>query len=132
MYCQDSVLKENWSVERGELYIIGPEGSTPRRAEIEISLVLWPEKQQETTKRFLVVPITYDLQTRDPRTDLIFRVRNTGRSYAVMLDQAHVVANYRLLKYVGQVSDKVTTKVSTELKRLFLQCCGPDGSHPSE
>ena len=52
MYCQDSVLKENWPVLSGELYVIGPEGSTPRRAEIEISLILWPEKQIETTKRF--------------------------------------------------------------------------------
>ena len=129
MYCQDSVLKENWPVLCGELYVIGPEGSTPRRAEIEISVILWPEKQIETTKRFLVVPITYDLQNRDPKTDLIFHPRNGGRPYAFMLEKAHVVANRRLLKYTGQVSNAVTAKVAAELKRLFLECCGPEESH---
>ena len=129
MYCQDSVLKENWPVLSGELYVIGPEGSTPRRAEIEISLILWPEKQIETTKRFLVVPITYDLQNRDPKTDLIFRPRNGGRPYAFMLDKAHVVANSRLLKYTGQVTNTVAAKVAAELRRLFLECCGPEEMH---
>ena len=129
MYCQDSVLKENWPVLCGELYVIGPEGSTPRRADIEISVILWPEKQIETTKRFLVVPITYDLQNRDSKTDLVFRPRNGGRPYAFMLDKAHVVANRRLLKYTGQVSSTITAKVATELKRLFLECCGPEESH---
>ena len=124
MYCQDSVIKNNWDVERGEIYVIGPEGSMARRAYIETSVVIWPEKQIETTKRYLVVPITYDLQRRDPKTDKIFRDnQNTGRPFAVQLDHAHIVRGHRLLKYVGKINDKTTEIIAGELKRLFMQCC---------
>ena len=96
MLYQDSVLKENWTFRRGELYMVDHKrGQRPRESTVEISVVLWPEEQTETSKWYMVVPITVDTTGRDPETDVVIRdKRDIGRPYAATLVHAHMVAEY--------------------------------------
>ena len=65
MLYQDNVLKNNWPFQRGELYVIDyKRGQRPRESKLEISVLLWPKKQSDTTKWFMVVPITLDITGR--------------------------------------------------------------------
>ena len=99
MLCQDKVLKENWDFYRGELYMIDHKrGQRPRESTIKIAVILWPEHQGETTKWFMVAPITLDVRGLDPETDVIIRdKKDIGRPYAATLIHAHMIAEYQLL-----------------------------------
>lgn len=133
MYCQDNVLKNNWPFERGQLYVIGCEGSTPRRSNVEISIILWPEVQKETTRKYFVVPITYDLEGLDPESDLVLRVTSaTGKPFAARIDRTHVVPDYLLLSYVGRISDKTAAKILSRVRQLYKKYFEDEGGHPDD
>lgn len=125
MLYQDSVLKENWTFRRGELYMVDHKrGQRPRESTVEISVVLWPEEQTETTKWYMVVPITVDTTGRDPETDVVIRdKRDIGRPYAATLVHAHMVAEYQLLAYVGRLSDRSINTIITKMKSVLADYC---------
>lgn len=126
MLCQDKVLKENWDFNRGELYMIDHKrGQRPRESTIEIAVILWPEHQGETTKWFMVAPITLDVRGLDPETDVIIRdKKDIGRPYAATLVHAHMVAEYQLLSYVGRLSDKSVGRIIDKMKTVLARYCG--------
>ena len=126
MLCQDKVLKENWDYSRGELYMIDHKrGQRPRESTIEIAVILWPEHQGETTKWFMVAPITLDVRGLDPDTDVIIRdKKDIGRPYAATLIHAHMVAEYQLLSYVGRLSDKSVGRIIDKMKTVLADYCG--------
>ena len=125
MLCQDKVLKENWDFNRGELYMIDHKrGQRPRESTIEIAAVLWPEHRNETTKWFMVVPITLDVRGLDPETDVIIKDRkDIGRPYAARLVQAHMVEGYQLLSYVGRLSERSTTILLYKMRKVLKKIC---------
>ena len=125
MLCQDKVLKENWDFNRGELYMIDHKrGQRPRESTIEIAVILCPEHQGETTKWFMVAPITLDVRGLDPETDVIIRdKKDIGRPYAAMLIHAHMVAEYQLLYYVGRLTDKSVNKIIAQMKDVLADYC---------
>ncbi len=112
MLYQDSVLKENWTFRRGELYMVDHKrGQRPRESTVEISVVLWPEEQTETTKWYMVAPLTLDVTGKDQATDVIVRdKRDIGKPFAVTLVHAHMVADYQLLSYVKQLRPYITIR----------------------
>ena len=124
MLCQDNVLKENWIVERGEMYVTGPaRGLYPRRCSVEVSLVLWPDKRKENTKRYLMVPVTVDVTGKDREADMVIsNSREIGRPFAVKLSEARIFSDYQLLRYVGKISEKTTDEIAAKVKKLFSQC----------
>ena len=125
MLYQDSVLKENWTFRRGELYMVDHKrGQRPRESTVEISVVLWPEEQTETTKWYMVVPITVDTTGRDPETDVVIRdKRDIGRPYAATLVHAHMVAEYQLLAYVGRLSDRSVSAIIKRMQSVLADYC---------
>ena len=124
MLCQDNVLKENWIVERGEMYVTGPiKGLYPRRCNVEISLILWPDKRKENTKRYLMVPITVDVTGKERDIDMVISsAREIGRPFAVKLSETRMVCDYQLLRYVGKISEKTTDEIVDKVSKLFMQC----------
>lgn len=128
MLYQDSVLKENWTFHRGELYMVDHKrGRRPRESTVEISVVLWPEEQTETTKWYMVAPITLDITGRDPETDVIIRdKRDIGKPFAVTLVHAHMVADYQLLSYVGRLYEKNVNTVICRMQKVLSDYCDID------
>lgn len=125
MLCQDNVLKENWIIEKGELYVTGPRpGQSIRRSNVEISLVLWPEKRTETTRHYLMAPITMDVTGKEQGMDIVIRSgKDIGRPFTVMLSELRLFSDTQLLRYVGRVSPETTAVVTEKVKRLFTQYC---------
>ena len=125
MLCQDRVLKENWTFKRGELYIVDyRRGQRPRESTIEISVVLWPAEQTETTKWYMVAPITLDLTGKDTGTDVIIKDRSDiGRPFVVTLVHAHMVADYQLIAYVGKLNDKTVERIIKQMKEVLTDFC---------
>ena len=125
MLCQDRVLKENWTFKRGDLYMIDHKrGQRPRESTIEIAAVLWPEEQTETTKWYMVAPITLDLTEKDAKTDVIVRdKRDIGKPFAVTLMFAHMVAEHQLLSYVGRLNDKTMARIIRQMKSVLADYC---------
>ena len=125
MLYQDNVLKNNWPFQRGELYVIDyKRGQRPRESKLEISVLLWPKKQSDTTKWFMVVPITLDITGRDPETDLVIHDMNDiKKPYAVNLVHAHMVAEHQLLAYVGKISDKSVNRIIRRMQDLLAEFC---------
>lgn len=125
MLYQDNVLKENWIVEKGELYVTGPRpGQSIRRSNVEISLVIWPEKRTETTKRYLMAPITMDVTGKEQGMDIVIRSgKDIGRPFTVMLSELRLFSDTQLLRYVGRVSPETTAVVTEKVKQLFAQYC---------
>ncbi len=130
MLCQDRVLKENWTFRRGDLYIVDHKrGQRPRESTIEISVVLWPEEQTETTKWYMVAPITLDVTGKDADTDVIVRDRrDIGKPFAVTLVHAHMVADWQLLAYVGRLNDKVMAQIIMQMKTVLADYCDINGT----
>ena len=114
MLCQDKVLKENWTFKRGELYMIDYErGERPRKCTIEVSVVLWPEEQTETTKYYFVAPLTLDVTGKDLKTDVIVSdKRDIGKPFAVPVMKGHTVEDYQMLSYVGKLSERTTNRIA--------------------
>ena len=125
MLYQDSVLKENWTFRRGELYMVDHKrGQRPRESTVEISVVLWPEEQTETTKWYMVAPLTLDVTGKDQATDVIVRdKRDIGKPFAVTLVHAHMVADYQLLSYVGRLNDRTMTRIIKQMKDVLADYC---------
>lgn len=125
MLCQDKILKENWGFRRGELYMIDHKhGQRPRECTIEISVVLWPEEQTETTKWFMVAPLTLDITGKDPDTDVTIHDRHDiGKPFAVTLVHAHMVADYQFLTNVGKRSDRTMKKVIRQMQKVLTDYC---------
>ncbi len=125
MLCQDRILKENWTFRRGDLYLIDHKrGQRPRESTVEISVVLWPEEQTETTKWYMVAPLTLSITEKDPETDVIIRdKKDIGKPYAVMLVHAHMVAEYQLLSYVGKLSDRAMNRIIRQMKDVLSAYC---------
>ena len=121
MLCQDKTLKENWTFKRGELYMIDHErGERPRESSIEISVVLWPEEQTETTKYFFVAPLTLDLTGKDLETDVIVSdKRDIGKPFAVPVMKGHLVEDYRMLSYVGKLSERTTNRIAKKAQEVW-------------
>lgn len=125
MLCQDKVLKENWTFKRGELYIVDyKRGQRPRETTIEISVVLWPEEQTETTKWFMVAPITLDLTGKDVSTDVVIKDRSDiGKPFVVTLVHAHMVADYQLIAYVGRLNERTVARIIKQMKTVLADFC---------
>ena len=134
MLYQDRILKENWIFKRGELYMVDHKrGQRPRESSIEISVVLWPEEQTETTKWFMVAPITLDVTGKDAATDVVIRdKKDIGKPYAVMLVHSHMVSNYQLLSYVGRLSDRTMARIIRQMKEVISDYCEIDGGNEHE
>ena len=126
MLCQDKILKENWTFKRGELYMIDHErGERPRKSTIEVSVVLWPEEQTETTKWFYVAPLTLDVTGKDEKTDIIIRdKRDIGKPFAVPLMLGHPVKAERMLSYVGKLNEKTTTRIVKKAQAVMAEHYG--------
>ena len=126
MLCQDKTLKENWTFKRGELYMVDHErGERPRKSTVDVSVVLWPEEQTETTKWFYVAPITLDLTGKDEKTDLIIHdKRDIGKPFAVPLMHGHPVEAYRLLSYVGKLNEKTTNRIVKKAQAVMAEHYG--------
>ena len=125
MLCQDKILKENWPFQRGDLYLIDHErGQRPRESSIEISVLLWPKEQTETGKYFFVAPVTLDITGRDPKTDVIIRdKKDIGKPYAVRLMDSHTVKQYRLLAYVGKISERSANRIAQRAREIMAEFC---------
>ena len=125
MLCQDKILKENWPFQRGDLYLIDYErGQRPRESSIEISILLFPKEQNETTKHYMVAPITLDLTGLDPKSDVVIRdKKDIGKPYAATLMRSHPVEQYRLLAYVGKISDKSADRIVRRYQEVMADFC---------
>ena len=121
MLCQDKTLKENWTFKRGELYMIDHErGERPRESSIEVSVVLWPEEQTETTKYYFVAPLTLDVTGKDLETDVIVSdKRDIGKPFAVPVMLGHPVEDYRMLSYVGKLSERTTNRIAKKAQEVW-------------
>ena len=121
MLCQDKILKENWTFKRGELYMIDHErGQRPRESTIEVSVVLWPEEQTETTKHFFVAPLTLDVTKIDESTDIIVRdKRDFGKPFVVPLMEGHTIKDYQMLSYVGKLSERTTNRIAKKAQEVW-------------
>ena len=121
MLRQDKTLKENWTFKRGELYMIDHErGERPRESSIEISVVLWPEEQTETTKYYFVAPLTLDLTGKELETDVIVSdKRDIGKPFAVPVMKGHPVEDYRMLSYVGKLSERTTNRITKKAQEVW-------------
>ena len=125
MLYQDKVLKENWTFKRGELYMIDHKrGQRPRESTIEVSVVLWPKEQTETTKRFFVAPITLNVTGRDEEMDVIIRdKRDIGKPFAVTLMDSHVVEDSQMLSYVGKLNERTTNRIVKKMQEVLIEYC---------
>ena len=123
MLCQDKVLKENWTFKRGELYMIDHErGQRPRESSIEVSVVLWPEEQTETSKYFFVAPLSLDVTKIDVSTYIFVRdKRDIGKPFVVPLMHGHPVEDYRMLSYVGKLSERTTNRIAKKAQEVWKE-----------
>ena len=95
-------------------------GERPRESSIEISVVLWPEEQTETTKYFFVAPLTLDLTGKDLETDVIVSdKRDIGKPFAVPVMKGHPVEDYRMLSYVGKLSERTTNRITKKAQEVW-------------
>ena len=125
MLCQDRVLKENWLFNRGELYMIDHEhGQRPRESTVTVAVILWPAEQTETTEWYMIAPITFNMNERDPDTDVIINdERELGKPFAVTLKPAHLVKRYQLLSYVGKLSNRTMNRVIPRMQKKMAEFC---------
>ena len=130
MLCQDKVLKENWDFNRGDLYMIDhKKGERPRESTIKVAVILWPEHVSETTKWFMVAPITLDTRGIDPATDVMVRnKKDIGRQYVVNLVHAQMVMERQLLSYVGRLSEQTMNKVISAMQSAPSYYCERKGA----